>query len=451
MLPLNVKPVKPSQQHDLSPADLISGITSGLALALAQAAHIAAAQGAQLWLIGGVVRDLLLGLPLKRDVDLALEGDTLDFSTALATALGGHIQAIHHEFGTATLSIPCANSASGMLTLDIARARIEAYSQPAMLPIVQPASIVEDLRRRDFSVNAIALELLADGNQLRAGDLLDPFGGRDDLAEKRLRLLHAQSLRDDPTRLLRGFRLAARMGLTPDAITTAQIADALAQGYLSMLTPERILGELCLALDEPHPDAALALADAWGVTPQIVPGLAWSEALVERLHRRQATNDKQQAADDRSRIAPATLLCVGLLCYDMAPAAIVELTRRYPLPAAVSRMLAEISALREVSRTLNPNLRPSQIDSLLRNYSDMSISVLQYAQTEPARQIVARYLNKIRPARPLLDGRDIQELGIAPGPAIGRMLAALRAAYLDGEITTREQAKQWVRARMKAE
>jgi tRNA nucleotidyltransferase (CCA-adding enzyme) len=474
---------------EVSPADLIGGLPPAIAHILGRACAIAVAQGARLWLVGGVVRDLLLGARLGPDVDLAVEGDVAALADALAAALSGIVLARHREFGTATLRLPCPDLTGAALDLDLACARVERYPQPAILPLVRPATISEDLRRRDFSVNAIAVELLVDDDQLRAGALLDPYDGRGDLAARQLRLLHPESLRDDPTRLLRGLRLAARLDLRPDEATAAQIAAALAQGYLGMLTPERILGELCLALEEPRPEAVLALADAWGVTPQVAPGLSWSEGIEARFARwggvwntndakgakdanakafgarktrrvakdantkggegREREGAKGGGGDDRAGLSAIgyrlSAVAAGLLCYDLAPADLDALAGRYPLPTPFARLLAEIPALRHLALRLRADLRPSQIDLLLRPHSEVAISVLQIAETGLAGQVAARYLREILPTRLPLDGRDLQRLGLAPGPVIGKMLAALRVAYLDGHIQTREQAEEWVR------
>ncbi len=485
-----------------APADLFSGIIPDVALILGHAARIAASRRYGLWLIGGAVRDLLRGAALDRDIDLAVEGDAVDLAAAIAEMLGGRVLASHGAFGTATLVIPCVATLAGELTLDLAGTRTESYPQPAALPVVRPAAITDDLRRRDFSLNAIAVELLADDGILRAGTLLDPFGGRADLEAGRLRLLHPYSLRDDPTRILRGLRLASRLDLHPDAATAAQIAEALERGYLGMLTPERILGEICLALDEPHPDAVLALCDAWRVTPQIAPGLAWSAALAARVTRGQEAGGRGQRAGDRrqetggrepgfrsspllhpiARLLPSIarflppaahpqspaahpqspaarpqspaihprppLLTAGLLCYDMKAEDLTALTRRYPLPVPFARLVQEIASARAIASILSAELRPSQIDQLLRPFSEIIISVIHYAEAELAGQVAAHYLHTIRPARAPLDGRDMQRLGVAPGPMIGRILDDLRVAYLDGDVTTREQAEIWVRERI---
>lgn len=435
MLPSNQASVKRTTVLDTAPEALLRRMPPGPAAALRQVVALAAERGAHVWLVGGVVRDLLLGLALSRDVDLAVEGDALALAQALV-AVGGRLIASHREFGTASVAFASAFSPAGDLTIDLAQARVESYPRPAMLPLVRPAAIADDLVRRDFSTNAIAIELRADGEQLQAGQLIDPFGGRADLAAGRLRLLHPLSLRDDPTRILRGLRLASRLGLAPDDATAAQIAGALRQGYLGLLSPDRILAELCLALAEPRPDAALAISDAWGVTPQILPGLAWSAALEARFARFAASGPPAQGSG---------IVAAGLICYDLSADELAAIAGRYPLPGPIARLLAEIPAARAAARTLDVNMRPSQIDALMRAYGEPTVSVLHYAEPGYPGQMAAHYLDHIRPARPPLDGRDLQRLGVAPGPAIGRLLAGLRAAYLDGAIAGRVQAEQWVR------
>ncbi|MCX7790430.1 MAG: CCA tRNA nucleotidyltransferase [Chloroflexaceae bacterium] len=416
------------------PEALLTRLPPDYRAALAQAASLAEAHAARLWLVGGVVRDLLCQAPLGRDVDLAVEGDALALAHDLATRLGGRLRAVHAVFGTASVEVQAAGGAT--LILDLAGSRVERYPSPGALPQVAPAPIEDDLYRRDFSVNALALELRAVDGQLRAGRLLDPFGGRADLVTGRLRLLHGESLRDDPTRMLRGVRLAARLALRPDPATAAQIQAALEAGYLSLVSDERILTELCLSLEEPRPDETLRLADAWGLTPQVVPGLAWSEALAERCAR--------LAVAPGNAPAGGPLVWAGLLLYDLATEGLTAITARYPLPAEAADLLRQLPGLRAVAPLLTPGLPNSGIDRLLRPFSVTAVTVLHYAEPAVA-ATTARYLRQLRTMRAPLNGNDLQRLGIAPGPLLGQTLEALRAAALDGEVNTREEAEAWVR------
>ena len=141
----------------------------------------------------------------------------------------------------------------------------------------------------------------------------------------------------------------------------------------------------------------------------------------------------------------------GLLCYDLGAEELARIAGRYPLPAPFARLLQEIPLVRAIAPTLSADLRPSQIDHLLRSFSEAIIRVLHYADTGLAGQVAAHYLRTIRPVRAPLDGRDMQRLGVAPGPMMGRLLGDLRAAHLDGEVMTCEQAEVWVRGKIRAE
>lgn len=418
---------------------LIARLPEPLAALLARAAQIAEAQQARLWLIGGAVRDLLGGLPLERDLDLAVEGDAVGLAAALVAAAGGRVVASHAPFGTATVALPRPGGLP--LVLDLARTRVERYARPAALPVVIAAPIEDDLIRRDFSVNAVALELRADGAALVAGRLLDPFGGQADLVAGLLRLLHPASLRDDPTRVLRGLRLAARLGLRLEPGSSVLLADALQAGYLAMLSGERILAELCLALAEPRPDAVLQAADSWGVTRQLLPDLAWSVGMAERCERLAIGRADDLGVPNRS------LVWAGLLLYELDAPELERLAARYPLPAEAAGLFRQLAALRRVARQLGPELPNSAVERLLRPFSPEAVAVLHYAEPAVADPAL-RFARTLRGARAPLDGHDLRRLGVPPGPELGRLLDELRAATLDGLVSTREQAERWVRARL---
>lgn len=417
--------------------DLIFRLDPALQRLLARAAELAPAIDATVWLVGGVVRDLLLELPIGRDIDLAVEGDVNQLASILAEAWGGQIAARHLPFGTATIVVD-------QWVIDLAQTRIEHYPHPAVLPEVQPAPIALDLHRRDYSINAMAIRLAAKHGRLLPMPLFDPLGGVADLAARRLRLLHNQSLRDDPTRLLRGVRLASRLNLTPDSATAAQIADALAAGYLALLTPERIQTELCLTIAEPDPAAVVALADRWGMTQQIIPGLRWTPALAERLARYR--RDEYGIAP----LAPAEPLIAGLLLYDLSDAELAMVLQRYHLPATIRQLINDLMALRRQTTAIAATTSPSALDALLHPYSAAAIAVLHYAADSPIQPATARYLREWRLLRPPLNGDDLRELGVAPGPQLGRLLRELRAATLDGLVTDRAAAEQWVRQQLAA-
>jgi len=252
-------------------------------------ALVEAAAGQRLALVGGVVRDLLLhrhhqdpwrGLP---DLDLVVEGRAADLVEHLPAALEHHLgvpvplrQQHHGRYGTVELELQLPPEQGGTWLLDVASARQESYPQPGFNPVVSPGTLEQDLARRDFTVNAMALVLNAPGERLRQDlAVLDPHGGQSDLAVRRLRLLHSDSLRDDPTRLVRAARYAARLGfaLSPDALDQAIITlrhwpwrwfvgDDPAKAPPALAC--RLRMELQLLLEREPCERALTLLQSWG-------------------------------------------------------------------------------------------------------------------------------------------------------------------------------------------
>src|SRR5829696_7958712 len=198
--------------------------------------------------VGGAVRDLLLGgAPV--DLDVVVEGDAIALAGRLAAGLGEDAELHEHDrFGTATVR-------AGGHAYDLAGARAETYARPGALPDVRPGTLEEDLLRRDFTVNAIAVGL--------DGRLVAAPGALDDLAARQLRVLHDASFVDDPTRLLRLVRYATRLGFGVDAGTSALASAAVARGALATVTPARLGSELRLLLREPSASEALARVAAW--------------------------------------------------------------------------------------------------------------------------------------------------------------------------------------------
>ncbi len=224
--------------------------------------------------VGGGVRDHLLGRA-GLDLDFVLEGEIEPFSRALAERLGAR-QSFHSRFLSATLGLP------GGIRLDVVRARRERYPSPAALPEVEAASLREDLARRDFAINAIAVRLAPIARQ---GEILDPQRGCADLAAGRLRVLHAQSFDDDPTRLLRGLRFALRFGFRFDPETDTQARAAAASGRLDAVSGTRLARELRLLFDDrPEVEAAIAGLANLGLLAGIAPELSRAATAERAAH-----------------------------------------------------------------------------------------------------------------------------------------------------------------------
>jgi tRNA nucleotidyltransferase (CCA-adding enzyme) len=423
-------------------ARLLDRLSPPLRTLVAQVVGVAHAHACPTWLVGGVVRDVMLGTPVERDLDLAVEGDAIALAHAIAGTLQGHVVASYEPFGTATVELvrprdeQSASTTSDTLLLDLATTRTETYPHPAALPVVKPATIADDLVRRDFSINAMALALDTSSGTLQSTTLLDPSGGQRDLEAGILRVLHDQSFDDDPTRIVRGLRLAARLDLRFEPHTLELLQHALARERLQATSADRVRTELCLALEEPRPDEVLRLADEHGITPHIFAPLHWKAAMAEMVRQ-----VKEEQASD------ASLRCAGVLTYPLAQAEREAFITRYRLATEEARLLRAIGTVRSHMDTLSdPQRRTSEIDEVLRQVSDMALDIVRLAEPSPSpiRDTIARYQAARRSAQPHLDGNALQRMGVAPGPHMGTLLRGLRAARLDGLVSSEAEEREWV-------
>ena len=215
--------------------------------------HLADRTGIKAYAVGGCVRDWILGISKTPDIDVIVEGNGIEFATRLAATLHAQLTT-HRQFGTSTLL-----RSHGRQRLDIATCRKEIYCEPAAYPKVEPGRLRDDLFRRDFTINAMAMAIGAQ----RFGELVDPFEGWRDLQARRLRVLHAESFRDDPTRMLRAARFAARFGLVLETQTRRWFAQAVAAGWLSRVNRGLLHKELLRMTEEPDPVASLVRLGRW--------------------------------------------------------------------------------------------------------------------------------------------------------------------------------------------
>jgi tRNA nucleotidyltransferase (CCA-adding enzyme) len=361
------------------------------------------------YLVGGAVRDLLLGgRPL--DLDIAVDGDV----EALAGRLGGEIRA-HGRFGTATVQ-------SGSAVYDLARTRRERYARPGTLPEVAPGTLAEDLRRRDFTVNAIAIAL----NGPAPGTLHAVPHAREDLEARRLRVLHEDSFREDPTRLLRLARYAGRLGFAPEPATAELARAAVAAGALGTVSGERLGNELRLLIREPTAPAGFAWLQRLGIAEAIATGLG-AGVSEQRLRAACAL----LPPDGR---APRLVLALAL--DGVEPAQRAGLLRRLGFGAADAAVaLTAAQRARALAAALAAAPAPSQIAAAAAGAPVEAVALAgTYGASEPAR----RWLDELRHVALSITGADVLAAGVAPGPAVGRGLAAALSAKLDGRAGSRE-------------
>ena len=334
-----------------------------------------AAAGIAAYLVGGAVRDLLLGRD-RADIDVAVEGEVAE----LARRLGGEVRS-HQRFDTATVRVDG-------LEVDLAATRSETYAHPGALPEVRPATLAADLHRRDFTVNAMAVELSGDP------ELIDPHGGLEDLQRGELQVLHPRSFEDDPTRSLRAARYAARYGFALERATEELIRRA----NLSTVSRDRVEAELRKLAAEPEARRAFELLSEWGLL-ELQPGALELAAAVGELT---ASEPWLQVAGRADAVLAATLGRGVTEAYQLASAE----------PA-----------------------RPSEAVERARGRSGVELALARALGAE----WLDRYVAEWREVRLEIDGRALIAEGVAEGPALGRGLREALRAKLDGEVHGREE------------
>ena len=379
-------------------------------------ATLGAESGVGLYIVGGFVRDLLLGVA-GREVDLVVEGDAIGFTQTLASRLGGRVTP-HQRFGTAKWRLPRElATACGWTVLDFVMARSESYARPAALPVVMRAAIRDDLLRRDFTINTLAICLDAK----RAGGVLDFCGGAADLQQRQINVLHPRSFADDPTRMLRAVRFAERLGFVLSPATLQLIEPACA--HVVALSSDRLRHELQFVLDEKHPAGVLARLDGFGLLAAIHPALAnTADAWLA---------DKLMSAEAAG--GPAEVYWL-LWLYRLSGEASQAVAQRLRLPLHLTVALQQAHQL-GAQRNLGRKQANSKIVGLLTGVQDWALAALVIAaEDEQVRRNIERYRADLRHVKPLVTGHLLRARGLAAGPRYSKVLARLRDAWLDGEI-----------------
>lgn len=444
----------------------IKALPDRLAPALRQvlttAAQLAEQRGWHLYLVGGAVRDLLLADPtqqvLLNDVDMVVDG----FHQAADVGAGVELaRALQHQFPQARLDVHGRFQTAALLWhkdpqldslwIDIATARTEFYPYPAANPEVEASSIRQDLYRRDFTINALALRL----TNPRSGTLLDFFGGLLDLQARQIRVLHANSFIEDPTRIYRAVRFAVRLGFTIDPQTEGYIRHAIASGIYHRLQngqdgrfrisapalQTRLKTELKYILEAPYWKVALQLLADLDALRCLHPTLELDDCLWHQVR----LVDRWLHRLDPSHRLPHWQLLLEVLIAHLDP----------PLRSAVAANLqlqeesiTRLSNLAQVEARITVKLpscqRPSQIAALLNSYDLPTLTLLAVRIGRPQRRTIWQYLTCWANVRPLLDGHDLKSLGYKPGPQFKQILQDIQAATLDGLIHDRTGAEAYL-------
>ena len=409
------------------------------------AGKIGEGMGVPAYAVGGFVRDLLLGgstlLPLP-DVDLVVEGDGVAFARRLAEEIGGTLL-VHGSFGTASIEGGRAPAGVGLDgtalgRVDVASARRERYETAGALPEVAPAGLLEDLRRRDFSVNAMAVAL----DPGRFGQLLDPLGGQHDLRARIIRGLRPLAFVEDPTRIIRAARYAARLGFRVERGTQAAIRLAVERPGYPALSGRRLWRELELAAAEPRARSSFELLVRWKATS------LWNLSQSSSRYLAAAERLLRWAKQVGVAVDPTELFLLAL-CLGRPAAVVGRCLDRLALTGEPRARLEAATVAAPLARRLEARVRrPSLIDELLAPAPETAVLSAWLRGSARARRRIQWYLARGRAMRPRLSGEDLLALGVPRGAQVGLALAMLRRHRLDGRVGSmaeeRELVKEWL-------
>ena len=383
------------------------------------------AQVESVYVVGGVVRDLILGRE-PGDADLSVVGDAGAFSRALAGRLGA-ARPTESEF--LTFKITLGNTSEGATSIDVVTARAETYPEPAALPDVVPSSIKDDLERRDFTVNSMGISL-SDSDW---GNLVDPMNGLGDIMRKRIRVLHDASFIDDPTRLFRAVRYAVRLDFSIDSTTKSLIDDSL--GKVDRLSGARLRNEFELMLGEPKRVEILHEAEDLGLLAAISPGLRIGSRSLEVMESGAST-----------RFEDLLALSTFGLTQDEAE----QVAKRFDGPEMWTKTIRGNPELADLVAVLDrSDIRRSEVAEILDSVPLQSIrAYIAAGPPLPRRDRMIEYIDKIRFERPEITGDDLIAAGIEEGPVIGQLIDIVRRARLDGQVKTKQEELDLAKSRL---
>ncbi len=393
---------------------------------------VAESLGFNAYLVGGSVRDLLLGKQ-NLDIDLVIEGDGIRFAYILAEQINARVKP-HHKFGTAQVK-------RGALRIDIATARTEYYESPAALPKVETSSIKKDLYRRDFTINTLAIRL----NPNDFGLLIDFFGGQRDLKEKTIRVLHNLSFVEDPTRSFRAIRFSERFGFRLSRHTAFLMKSAIEMNLFDKLSGTRLYEELLLSFNETSPVLTLRRLSDHGLLKVIHERIVFNKQLERDLESTAETLAWYNLLYLDQKIEKGMLYLMTLLSHLNDQERTDALARLSTPPKARNIILEGVRQQREIVAGL-PARDPVSLYHLL---SDRELEIILFSMSSTTdagkKKDISHFLVELRKVRPILKGNDLKKLGLPEGPIYSKILDKLLHEKLAGKLKTAEDEITFVK------
>jgi len=411
------------------------GLPQKLRELLTEVSLLAGQEKIKVYLVGGIIRDLLISYPPEQDLDFVVIGDAVDFTFKLQNKLGGSIRHFT-RFGTASLELEDG------IRLDLVTARKEFYTSPAALPRIEKSGLKNDLFRRDFTINTMACSLEKDNY----GDFIDYYNGKKDLEKGIIRVLYQQSFIDDPLRILRAVRFEQRYSFEIESKTLKLLYKAVQKKVLSKVSRQRLNQELKLIYREPSPVKILKRLYDLNLMPFLYPEVEIDQKTWQTLFRLEKVLSWVQSRGWEEDPDFEVAYLSGLLCNlesQVRSAIIKKLYLSREREDTIKKSCEEAPAVLE--KLNQSDLNPSAVVNYLEPLPVEAI-LLAYTQTDniKVREHLKLYMDGLRYIRPRLRGGDLKELGVKPGPLYREIIDNLKQAVLDGEVRTPQEELDFV-------
>jgi tRNA nucleotidyltransferase (CCA-adding enzyme) len=397
--------------------------------------EIADRMGYHAYLVGGFVRDLLLRRE-NYDVDVVVEGEGIKFANEISKVYPVKVKE-HKEFGTAKVIYPDG------FAVDIATCRLEYYSEPGSLPVVEKGSLKLDLLRRDFTINTLAISL----NKNTFGELIDYFGGQRDIRERTIRVLHSLSFVEDPTRILRALRFEHRFGFRISKHTMNLIRNAVRMGFLSKLEGRRIWNELRLILLEDAPEKIIMRLEELGILPSIYQGLSFTEKTIRLFEEVRRIRSWYELLYKEKPCDNIDLYLIALMS-DMGEKDVEGFLSRMEFGNRQKRKLQDdLVSINSAKIFLDKfgKMKKSEVASILRNMSQEAVLFLMaLSEKDDSRKAISNFITTSSSVKPEITGDDLKSMGIREGPIFKELLQSVRDAKIDGILRTKEEEINYV-------
>ncbi len=388
------------------------------------------------FMVGGVVRDLFLEIK-NLDVDVVVEGDGIKFARNLSKELGGRIKS-HEKFSTAVVILPDG------FKIDIATARREFYEYPAALPQVELSSIKKDLYRRDFTINAMAIQL----NCRNFGKLIDFFGGQKDLQLGIIRVLYNLSFVEDPARIIRAVRFEQRYNFKMDKSTEDFLKKAIDDKLLSRLRKKRVAEELMLILKEENPVKALKRMQELGALKYVLPGVELNTDTIKKLNRARENYNfwERNMSEEKIELWLIYFFCiVAQLEKNKIQGMCKKLMFKQKTLDKINYIHLNLDSITEFISQKN-KLLPSSIYTKLKDVpNEILFLAMMESKSDNSKDRIISFLKNYKKESLYISGKDLIKLSIKPGPIYSHILSRLLYAQLDGEVKNKEDEIRFVK------